>query len=138
MPVLRYDTGDVVRRLPDEPLRCELAGTPAISAIGGKASQVVRTGSGTVTTRDIVEVLESLPSRPWPARYRATELAGTLLLTVAASTLDGLTTADLSGRFADRGINCVVEVSTPGEVLRHVRADLAEATFAETAVTTGV
>lgn len=138
MPVLRYDTADVVRCLPDEPLGCDLAGTPAVSAIQGKSSQVVRTGSAAVTTRDIVEVLESLPGSPWPARYRATELGGSLLLTVDASTLDGLTTAEVSERFADRGIHCLVDVSPPGEALRQVRADLAEATFAEAAVTTGV
>ena len=66
MALLRYDTADLVRRLPDEPPRCELAAIPAVSAIQGKASQVIATRSGTVTTRDIVEVLEALPSQPWP------------------------------------------------------------------------
>src|SRR5689334_23967469 len=42
MPVLRYDTRDVVRRLPDEPLGCELAGTPGTSHILGKADQLLR------------------------------------------------------------------------------------------------
>ena len=40
MPVFRYDTRDVVRRLPDEPLTCNLAGVPALSAILGKAGQL--------------------------------------------------------------------------------------------------
>jgi phenylacetate-CoA ligase len=138
MPVLRYDTGDVVRVLPDEPLGCELAGTPGLSALEGKLSQVICTSARQVTTRDIAEVLEALPSQPWPARYRATGLGDTLLLTVAAATLDGLTTAELTDRFADRGISVVVEVATSGDTLRKVRADLAEATFAETTVPTGV
>jgi phenylacetate-CoA ligase len=130
MPVLRYDTADLVRPLPDEALGCELAGIPAVSAIQGKASQVIETGSGKVTTRDIVEVLESLPSQPWPARYRATERSGVLLVTVPASAVDGLDAAEIRQRFADRGIDAAVEVSSSGETLRHVRADLTESTFA--------
>ena len=135
MALLRYDTADLVRRLPDEPPGCELAAIPAVSAIQGKASEAVVTASGTVTTRDIVEVLEGLPSQPWPARYRATELGGVLLLTIPESALDGLTTAEVAGRFAERGIDAAVEVSSAD--LRHVRADLAETTFAVDAVTTG-
>lgn len=88
-----------------------------------------------MTTRDIVEVLEGLPSQPWPARYRATELGGVLLLTIPESALEGLTTAEVARRFAERGIEAAVEVSSAD--LRHVRADLAEATFAVDAVTTG-
>ncbi len=135
MALLRYDTADLVRRLPDGPLGCELAAIPAVSAIQGKASEAIVTASGTVTTRDIVEVLEALPSQPWPARYRATELGGVLLLTIPQAALDGLTTAEVVRRFAERGIEAAVEVSSAD--LRHVRADLAEATFAVDAVTTG-
>jgi phenylacetate-CoA ligase len=135
MPILRYDTADLVRCLPDEPLGCELAAIPAVSAIQGKASEAITTGSGTVTTRDIVEVLESLPSQPWPARYRATELGGGLLLTISPAAVEGLTTAEVSRRFADQAIDAAVEISSTD--LRHVRADLAEATFAVDAVTMG-
>jgi phenylacetate-CoA ligase len=138
MPVFRYDTGDVVRQLPDEQPDCELAGIPAVSHIEGKASQVVETADRQVTTRDIVEVLEALPSRPWPARFRAGELGGSLHLTVPHATLDGLTTSEVRERFADRGIDCVVDVGTTGETLRHVRADLVESTFTETLETAGV
>ena len=42
MPVFRYDTRDVVRRLPDERLDCSLAGVPATSRILGKAGQLLR------------------------------------------------------------------------------------------------
>jgi phenylacetate-coenzyme A ligase PaaK-like adenylate-forming protein len=135
MALLRYDTADLVRCLPGGPLGCELAAIPAVSAIQGKASQAIVTRSGTVTTRDIVEVLEALPSHPWPARYRATELGGVLLLTIAESALDGLSAAEVARRFAERGIEAAVEVSS--SELRRVRADLAEATFAVDAVTTG-
>lgn len=138
MPILRYDTGDVVRQLSGEALGCEFAGTPAVSAICGKVSQLITTRSGVVTTRDIVEVLESLPSRPWPARYRAVERNGVLLLTVPSAALAGLTTVEVSDRFGERGIDCVIEVSEPGAVLRGVRADLVETTFTDSLVTAGV
>jgi len=137
MPVFRYDTGDVVRCLADGPLNCDLAGTPAVSPVHGKVSHVVGTHCGQVTTRDIAEILESAPGMSWPARYRATGHDGFLHLTVAASTLTGLTTAQLQDRFADHGIDAIVEVSTSGEVLRQVRADLSETVFAGAAVTTG-
>ncbi len=137
MPVLRYDTGDVVRCLPEGPLNCDLAGTPAVSPVHGKASHIVDTHCGPVTTRDIVEILESLPGLPWPARYRAKGRDGFLQLTIAASALNGLTAAQIQDRFADHGIDTLVEVSTSDEILRHVRADLSEATFAGAAVTTG-
>src|SRR5213079_514491 len=59
MPVFRYDTRDLVRRLPDEPLACELAGVPATSAILGKAGQVLRLGERAITTRDLVEAYDA-------------------------------------------------------------------------------
>ena len=45
MPVFRYDTRDVVRCLPDEPLSCEVAGIPATSTILGKADHLLRLGN---------------------------------------------------------------------------------------------
>jgi phenylacetate-coenzyme A ligase PaaK-like adenylate-forming protein len=140
MPVLRYDTGDVVRVLPDEPPACEFQAIPAVSTIEGKAAQVARSRTGPVTTRDIVEVLEALPSQVWPARYRTapTPDGGGLLLTVAPEVLDGLTTAEVRDRFADRGVECEVEAAAPGAFLRHVRADLTESTFTDVRTPAGV
>jgi phenylacetate-coenzyme A ligase PaaK-like adenylate-forming protein len=130
MPVFRYDTRDVVRRLPDQPLTCNLAGVPAMSAILGKAGQLVSTASGLVCPRDIVEVLEALPAAPWPAQYAAaTTDRGLLRLTIPTSTVAGTTTADIVERFAARGIDCVVDLTATGAPLRQVRADLAETTF---------
>lgn len=40
MPLLRYETRDVVRRLAEDSLTCELAGMPATSAIAGKAGRL--------------------------------------------------------------------------------------------------
>src|SRR5262249_47553113 len=67
MPVFRYDPRDVVRRLPDTPLTCELSAVPGTSQVLGKAEYLIRLPSGVVTTRDLVETVEALPTRPWPA-----------------------------------------------------------------------
>ena len=124
MPVFRYDTKDLVRVL-DGPPGCELAGIPAVSPVQGKAAQL----AGPVTPRDIIEALESLPTEPWPARYRATYSNGTLHLDLPAATLAGLTTAEAVRPFADRGIACEIGVAAEDAPLRHVRADLLETTF---------
>ena len=130
MPVFRYDTRDVVRRLPDEPLTCNLAGVPAaVGASSAKPANCCTTSSGIVTPRDIVEVLEALPAQPWPAQYRAATDGGVLRLTMPSATVAGTTTAEIVRRFAARGIDCVIDLTATDEPLRHVRADLAETTF---------
>jgi phenylacetate-CoA ligase len=131
MPVFRYDTRDVVRRLDDTPLTCNLAGVPALSHILGKANQMLETADGVVTPRDIIEVLEQLPAQPWPAQYRAVVTDhGTLGLTLPPAALQGTSTAEVTRMFADRGIDCVIRVAIDDSPLRHVRADLRETTFA--------
>jgi phenylacetate-coenzyme A ligase PaaK-like adenylate-forming protein len=136
MPVFRYDTRDLVRALPDEPLECDLAGIPATSAILGKADAPMVPPT---TTRDLVEALESLPTRPWPARFRLAPgrpaAAGRPVLTVTESTVDGLGVDAVITHLADRGIH--VELRTVAEAgalsLRRVRADLLETTFTASA-----
>jgi phenylacetate-CoA ligase len=138
MPVFRYDTCDVVRRLPDERLTCNLAGIPALSHILGKTNQLLATARGLVTPRDIIEVLEQLPAQPWPAQYRAASHDGVLHLTVPSPTMAGTRIADVTAAFADRGIDCLLEVTDDAEPLRHVRADLVEATFTADRIPVGV
>jgi phenylacetate-coenzyme A ligase PaaK-like adenylate-forming protein len=133
MPVLRYDTRDVVRRLPEEPLSCDLAGTPATSRILGKADALLRSNGRFVTTRDIVEVLEALPSAPWPARFAAELHGDTLRLTLTDQVLDGLAASDVERRFAAAGLDARVSngaVQDAARALRPLRADLIETTFA--------
>jgi len=129
MPVFRYDTRDLVKRLPGERLTCNLAGVPALSPILGKADQLVSAGGRLVTPRDIVEVLEQLPGAPWPAQYRAAGTDGEVRLTVGPATLTGTTAAELAARFAALGIACEIDVAATDEPLRAVRADLLETTF---------
>jgi phenylacetate-CoA ligase len=136
MPVFRYDTRDLVRAIPDSALGCELAAVPATSSVLGKAADLVTGGPGTppITTRTIVDALESLPTRPWPARFRAERVAGRLVLTVPVETVDGLGVGAARAHLADRGLPVElrpVRIDDPA-TLRRVRADLLETTFAQT------
>jgi phenylacetate-CoA ligase len=66
--VLRYDTGDVVRALP-EPPTCTLRHQPATSPLLGKLGLSVRHEHGWTYPRQIAEALETLEEVPLPARY---------------------------------------------------------------------
>lgn len=134
MPVFRYDTRDIVRRLPDAPLTCELAGVPATSRILGKADHMLQVGDEIVTLRDLVEVVEDLPSRPWPARFGASVDAGRVQLRMPADLHAGASASDLRRRLGERGLD--VEVVTmlddrTATRIRPLRADLLETTFLE-------
>lgn len=133
MPVFRYDTRDVVRRLPDTELTCDLAGTPATSAILGKAGQLLHHGGTVVTTRDLVEIFEALPSRPWPIRYAARANGDRIRLTLPSDALAGLADVEVVTRFAARGITVDIDHVPSGSdaerALRGLRSDLVETTF---------
>ena len=78
MPVFRYDTRDVVRMLPDEPLDCEVAGLPGVGQIVGKADQLLRRGADTVTPRGSSSRRSTRcrPSRGRPSTGRLSTAAG--------------------------------------------------------------
>ncbi|MFN2503244.1 MAG: AMP-binding protein [Acidimicrobiales bacterium] len=132
MPVFRYDTRDIVRRLPDEPLTCELSGTPATSRILGKADHTLRVAGRILALRDLVEVVEAMPSQPWPARFSASVEDGRVRLTMSDSDLDAGAKRELQQRFRESGVEVDVPAGitdvTP-EHLRPLRADLVETTF---------
>lgn len=133
MPVFRYDTRDIVRRLPDEPLTCELGGIPGTSRILGKADHVLKVGSRVLAVRDIVEIIEAMPSQPWPARFSAAVEGGRLRLTMSDSDLDAGAKAQLRERFAESGLDVEVRAGIPHvapDELRPLRVDLLETTFA--------
>jgi phenylacetate-coenzyme A ligase PaaK-like adenylate-forming protein len=133
-PLLRYDTRDLVRRLPDEPLTCELAGVPATSNILGKADHLLHVNGQVVPLRDIVELLEALPSQPWPARFKVQECDGMISLMLPEETLCGVTKEQVEQRFCAAGMPVrVVPCQTSEQELtelRPLRADLRETTFA--------
>jgi phenylacetate-coenzyme A ligase PaaK-like adenylate-forming protein len=132
MPVFRYDTRDVVR-LPEGPLTCELAAMPGVGQIIGKADQLVRLGpNDIVTPRQLVEAVEALPTRPWPARFRTTVHDGRLRLTLPLSATAGLDDAEAVRHFADHGLDVDLAFVSDDEAtsLRTLRSDLHETTFA--------
>jgi phenylacetate-CoA ligase len=123
MPVLRYETRDLVRRLPEKGLDCSLAGVPACSRILGKAGHELHIGERIITPRALVEACEALPGEPWPARFAAAAPRGRLELTLSADTAGSLTPAEAARLI---GADACTVVATP---VRHLRADLRETTF---------
>lgn len=132
MPVFRYDTRDIARCLPEEPLTCELAGIPATSQILGKAGDLLHLGPDEVVTpRQIVSAIEALPTMPWPARYRAAVSEGRLQLTLPAVAIEGYGEAAARRHFAEAGLDAdlIVVADDRATSLRHTRSDLHEAVF---------
>jgi phenylacetate-CoA ligase len=132
-PVFRYDTRDVARRLPDTPLRCELASVPATSLILGKADHLLRIPGGeVVTSRQFIEAVESLPAEPWPARYRAAACDNRIRLTLPASAIAGYGEAEAVRHFAAAGLEVDLDIVGDDQAvsLRHTRSDMHETTFA--------
>jgi phenylacetate-coenzyme A ligase PaaK-like adenylate-forming protein len=140
MPVLRYDTRDVVRCLPDEPLTCELAGTPGTSQILGKDGSLIRLGpSEVITPRQLIDAIESLPTRPWPARYRAAESGGRLRITLPTAAIEGFGESATRHHLAEAGVDAelVIVGDDQAAELRRTRSDLHEVSFAMPAALIG-
>lgn len=132
MPVFRYDTRDIVRRLPDEELTCEISGLPATSKVVGKADHLLRLDDQrAVTPRELVEAIEALPTGPWPARFRAVARDGRIGLTLPESAVEGFGHDAALAHFADRGLAVDLDLVGDGEArsLRPLRCDLRETTF---------
>lgn len=132
MPLFRYDTRDVVRCLPTGPLTCELAGVPATSHLEGKADHLLWFDGQMVTPRALVEAIESLPSQPWPARFRAQVTPQGVALRLPRRAFQGLTEADVLGHLQNAGLPvCTVHCVADQEEreLRPLRADMKEAIF---------
>jgi phenylacetate-coenzyme A ligase PaaK-like adenylate-forming protein len=133
MPVFRYDTRDVVRRLAEGDLTCSLVGTPATSQILGKAGHLLHIAGRTVTPREIVEACEALPGEPWPARFSVRAPGEQIELTLSQDTAGGLDAGEVARRIAldERGLPvvCTLVDGPAGDALRPLRADLLESTF---------
>jgi phenylacetate-CoA ligase len=132
MPVFRYDTRDVARRLPDEPLSCEIAGIPATSQILGKAGDLRLGPADVITPRQLIHAIEALPTEPWPARYRAAVHGGRIQLTLPAAAIGGYDEAAARRHFSDHGldVDLIIVRDDHAISLRHTRSDLRETTFA--------
>jgi len=141
MPVFRYDTRDVVRCLPSGALTCELAGVPATGPIEGKADHMLRLGPGDIVTpRQLVEAIEALPTKPWPARFQATVHDGRIRLILPHSAIIGLDEAEATRHFTDRRLDVDLALVSDAEAvaLRHLRSDLHETSFSSALTSSGV
>jgi phenylacetate-CoA ligase len=137
MPVFRYDTRDVARCLPEEPLTCELAGVPAMSQLLGKAGHLLHLGTGEVITpRQIIHAIEALPTEQWPARYRAEAADSQIRLTLPAAAIDGYGEAAARRHFAEAGldVDLVIVGDDHAAALRQTRSDMRETAFARTLI----
>jgi phenylacetate-CoA ligase len=133
MPVFRYETRDVARRLTDEAVTCEAAGVPAMSPILGKTDSLLRLGpDDVVTPRQLIDAIEALPTMPWPARYRAVVQEGRIQLTLPAAAIDGYGEAAAREHFSDAGLDVSLTIVGDDQAssLRRTRSDLHEVTFA--------
>jgi hypothetical protein len=97
MPLLRLATGDMVRRLVDQPA-CELAGLPATSRLLGKAALCPGFAERPLHQRDILDLLEAEPDLPLPCRYATKPTTDGFELHVVAARLD----AGLERRLQER------------------------------------
>jgi phenylacetate-CoA ligase len=141
-PVFRFDTRDVVRCLPDEPLGCELAGIPATSQILGKADHLLYLGNGDIVTpRQLVDAIEALPTEPWPARYRATADDGRIRLVLPAAAIadfgEAAARRHFAGALGGLDVDVVIIDDDQSRMLRQTRSDLRETTFASPPVLVG-
>jgi phenylacetate-CoA ligase len=126
--LLRFDTGDLVRRLAAAP-DCELRDVPATSQVLGRKAA----GAAGPITRDVLEVIQSEREVPLPTRYALTGDPDRLLLHVVAPGRSPLLLSRLEQRAADRqlAVHGIVLVDEPGELPApcRVRADLTEHSF---------
>jgi phenylacetate-coenzyme A ligase PaaK-like adenylate-forming protein len=130
--LLRYDTGDLVRRLPDgEKLTCELRGAPAMSQVLGRTG----TSAGPLA-RDILEVLQGERAIPLPTRYaldRADRGGADGVLYFVAPHSSPALLSRLEEGFARRGaaLSGLVPVAEAADLPApcQVRADLIEHSF---------
>ncbi len=140
MPVLRYDTRDVVRCLSGEPLTCEVSGLPATSSILGKADSLLRLSpTEVISPRQLVEAVEALPTQPWPARFAASVRSGRLVLSLPAAAIDGFGEAAAREHFAEQGLDADLFLvgNDQAKGLRPLRSDLHETSFVTPAALIG-
>lgn len=82
--LLRYDTGDVVRKLAQTPA-CSLKALPATGKLQGKLKLAVSHDTGWIYPRQIIEALEAVEEIPLPARFGMWKVAGGLAVEVVTT-----------------------------------------------------
>lgn len=126
--LLRYDTGDLVRRLPGtEPPTCSLRGMPATSRILGRHSS----GPPQLTPRAVLDRLQAERELPLPTRYAMSGNPDGPRLYVVADRPSAALLARIEERLDDLPLSGVVLLEDPAELPEpcRVRADLREHSF---------
>lgn len=132
MPLLRLATGDMVRRLVDQPT-CELAGLPATSRLLGKAAICPDLAERQLHQRDILDLLEEEPDLPLPCRYATKPAADGFELHVVAAHIDAGLEHRLQERAAQRDLP-LVGVTLHTDLATMPSAEFARALLRETVV----
>ncbi len=133
--LFRLDTGDVVRRLENASLTCELARIPATSGILGKKNFCISANGRRYFQRDVMELLEGERAIPLPCRYALDSSAEGFDLHVLVRLEDRQIARRLEHRAADMGLPLrqvrlyTNKANMPPTV--PVRADLREVTFTQ-------
>jgi phenylacetate-coenzyme A ligase PaaK-like adenylate-forming protein len=138
--LLRYDTRDVVRALP-EPPTCALRHRPATGVLEGKLSLAARHDEGWTFPRQVLEALEALDEVPLPARCGFWAVPGGVAVEVVTRHADRPAARRAIERaLGERGVPVRdLRLVSDRSGLRHplpLRGDLCEATF-DTAVPAG-
>lgn len=130
--LLRYDTEDLVRRLPGPPT-CTLAHLPVTGPLLGKRRLAVRHDHGWTTPRDVLEALEALEEVPLPARCGFWAVPGGVAVEVVARSDAPATHRAIERALEAHGVPVrELRLVTDRAQLRRTlpwRCDLREATF---------
>lgn len=132
MPLLRYDTEDVVRQLAT-PLTCGVHTAVATTDILGKRRFSVQHDEGWTFPRDVLEALESVEAVPLPARYGFWAVPGGVAVEVVSEIITPRSRIVIEQALEARAVPVrdLRLVASPGQ-LQHplpLRSDLREDTF---------
>ena len=132
-PLLRYDTGDLVRVLSEAPT-CAQRNQPATSDLLGKRSLSIRTAEGWVTPRQVLEALEGCAEVPLPARCGFWGIGDGVAVEVVVREAGALARETVAEALAAQGVPVreLRLVTDRGELARPLplRGDLRESGFA--------
>jgi phenylacetate-coenzyme A ligase PaaK-like adenylate-forming protein len=133
-PLLRYDTGDLVRTLSDAP-PCTLRQQPATSDLLGKRSLSLQQSDGKwITPRQVLEALEALEEVPLPARCGFWAVPYGVRVEVVVRTIDATTERAITVALKGQGVPLrQLRLVTDRSQLHHplpLRGDLRELQFA--------
>ena len=101
--LLRYDTQDVVRVLPQPPA-CEMSHLTATSNILGKLRFCVRHETGWAYQRDVLEAVEGVDEVPMPGRCGFWEVPGGVAVEAVAPEDSPRVRRELGDRLEERGV----------------------------------